>query len=89
MHKIKVLKPDEISEEEFESALNCARTCIESVLENGFLIVEATDDSITIESNDENGLMNMSLSEIKEKIKGCFCNADGLVYPEFGKIIFE
>jgi DNA-binding LytR/AlgR family response regulator len=89
MYKIKILKPCEISAEEFESALNCARTCIESVLENELLFVEVTDDSITIQSDDEKGLMNMNLSEIKMKIKGCFCDAGGLVYPEFGKIIFE
>lgn len=89
MYKITVSKPHNISDENFNSAIDCLRTSIESVLDNEMLCIIVNDNVIIIDSDNKQVISNLKLPELKKRIKGCFSNADGLMYPEFGEIIFE
>jgi hypothetical protein len=86
MYSFKTIKSTSSTEEEFQSAINCAVTCIESVLDNDSIKVEASGNIITISSSDSEIQLEMTASECKDKIKGCFCNKSGQLYPEFSKI---
>jgi len=81
-----VLKSCDSSDDEFESAINCAKDCIESVLDDDSLSVTVIDKRIVIESIDHDREINFTLAECKENVKGCFCDASGKLYPEFMKI---
>jgi len=80
MHIYKVHKDDEVSIEDFTSAVNCAKECIESVLYDLGAVVTVSDDLITITTDD------ITEKECKEKIQGCFCDSAGNVYPEFIRV---
>jgi hypothetical protein len=86
MYIFKVIRSSESSSEEFENAIHSARACIESVLDNECLDVKAVADTITINSFDPKRSIDLTLSECKEKIRGCFLDASGNMYPEFKKI---
>ena len=87
MYIFKIIKSDDSSIEEFESAVYCARGCVESVLDNEKLSVKVIDNQIVIEVSDDNEVIGMTFSECKEKVKGCFGDASGKTYPEFIKIV--
>lgn len=87
MYYFKVIKSQSSSAEEFENALYCARSSIESMLDNELIAVEKIDDSIVISSIDGKELISITFLECKDKIKGCFCNSAGTLYPEFNNII--
>jgi len=89
MYTFKINKSPESSNEEFESAVHCARGCVESVLDNEFLSVKVVEDTIVIHTIDQEQLIDMALSECKEKIKGCFCDTSDKLYPEFTQIDLE
>jgi len=84
---LKVNKSPDSSPEEFKSALYCAKNSVESVLDSDFLNIEVVRESIVIHPVDKEQPMDMTLSECKEKIKGCFCDASGKLYPEFTQIV--
>lgn len=86
MYKFKAIKSEQSSEEEFASAINCCITCIESVLDNDAVKVIASGNIISISSVDPDQHIEITATECKEKIKGCFCNGSGQLYPEFSKI---
>lgn len=86
MYTFKINKSPESSSEEFELAINCARECIGNVLENEYLITVTFENIIVIKAFSENQSISMTLSECKEKIKGCFLNSSGKIYPEFKNI---
>lgn len=87
MYKFKINKSLSASNEEFELAVKCARDCIDSVLGHENLNVIVFEDTIIIKEIDESQSINMTLSECKEKIKGCFLSSSGDIYPEFKIII--
>ena len=87
MYTFKINKSPESTREEFESAVNCARDCIESVLDNEFLSIIVAEDTILINLTDKIQSIDMTLSECKEKVKGCFMDSSGNTYPEFRNII--
>jgi hypothetical protein len=76
----KVHKDDEASIEDFTSAVNCAKECIENVLYDLSAVITVTDDLITITTDD------ITKKECKDKIQGCFCDNAGNVYPEFLRV---
>ncbi len=80
MYIYKVLKNNDVSIDDFTSAINCARECIESVLYDFDAVVTVTDDLLTITTDE------ISEKECKEKIQGCFCDSAGNVYPEFLRV---
>lgn len=82
----KVVKSENSSADEFVDALNCSRECIESVLDDENLLVEVSENTITISSIDQNKITNPSSSNCKAIIKGCFCDGNGYLYPEFSAI---
>lgn len=78
-----VAKSQGSSDDDFESAMHCAKDCVVSVLDDESLIVDVDENNIIIKSSHLNQKNNMTLAECKEKIKGCFCDAVGNLYPEF------
>lgn len=77
MFTYKIHKNDEISAEDFESAIYCAKDSMESVLYDFGAVIAIDGDSIKITAD------NITEKECKEKINGCFCDSTGSVYPEF------
>jgi len=86
MYKFSIKKSPESTNEEFDSAMNCTRTCIESILDNNQIQITISDNIITIHSIDPECEIELSANECKEKIKGCFCDSSSKLYPEFEKI---
>lgn len=86
MYKFTAIKSEQSTDEAFESALNCAITCIESVLDKKAIKVVASGNIISIFSIDPDQLTEITATECKEKIKRCFCNDSGQLYSEFSKI---
>lgn len=86
MYSFKALKSHSSTEEEFQSAIDCAVTCIESTLDNDAIKVTAFGNTISISSFDPEHHIEITATECKEKIKGCFCSSSGQLYSEFSKI---
>ena len=86
MYIFKINKSLDSSNEEFENTVNCARDCVESVLDNESLLVIVVEDTIRIDAIDKNNPIVMTLSECKKKIKGCFMGSSKNTYPEFKSI---
>lgn len=78
MFTYKIHKNNEISAEDFESAIYCAKECIESVLYDFGAVIAIDGDLITITAD------NITEKECKERIKGCF--RTGSVYPKFLRV---
>lgn len=89
VYKFKVIKSPESSKEEFERALDCARVCVESIFGTELLTVDVVGNTISIRHADSEEPIDITLFECKEKIKGCFCEDTGIIYPEFIKVIPE
>lgn len=77
MFTFRIYRTDGIAQEDFASALSCAKTSIESVLYDRGAIVTEADDLITIKAE------GLNAQECKERIAGCFCDSTGSIYPEF------
>lgn len=80
MFKFKIHQANEIIDEEFFSAVECSKSCIESVLSdlNAKIAVDRNIISIII--------IGITEKECMDKIKGCFCDRDGNIYQEFNNI---
>lgn len=89
MFILKVQKSNGTSEESYQSALECARVSIESVLDNEELIVSISNEAITIDHVIPGQPINMLPSTCKEIIKGCFCDSSGTPYPEFIEVVLQ
>lgn len=89
VYKYRPVKPPELSEENFLNAINCARACIESILDNEQLAVEVVAGVITIRPTDSEGSIGMTPNQCRAKIKSCFCDSAGNIYPEFVRIVCE
>lgn len=87
MYIFEVIRAPEVSSEKFESAIYCARTCIESILNAPSIDISIVNDTIYINCIDEDKPINITFSECVKRIKGCFQDANGNTYPEFNKII--
>ena len=72
MYTFRVVKPQSVSTEQFESAINCARVSVESVLDDETLYVKVDGDLIIVCSSAGDMSIPMTLVEIQNKIKGCF-----------------
>lgn len=86
MFTFKILKSIGTTEEKYQSALQCARVSVDSVLDNEELTVYVSENTITIAHINPNQSIDMTPSICKEKIKGCFCVSSNKLYPEFMKI---
>ena len=77
MFVFKIYQGGDSTNEEFSSAIDCAKTCIESVLYdlNATVAVEGNQISIVVS--------NIKEKECWGKIKGCFRDSSGTFYPEF------
>jgi hypothetical protein len=89
MYKFRVVKSQGVSTEQFESAINCARVSVESVLDDETLYVKVNGDLIVVCSSVGDMTIPMTLVELQNRIKGCFCDAAGLIYPEFECVMPE
>lgn len=89
MYTFRVVKPQSVSTEQFESAINCARVSVESVLDDETLYVKVDGDLIIVCSSAGDMSIPMTLVELQNKIKGCFCDATGSIYPEFEFVMPE
>ena len=89
MYVFKAIKSPESSIEKFESAIHCSRNCIESVLDCESLHVNVVEDTVVVDTFDQELSIDMTLEECQEKIKGCFCDDSGNLYDEFTKIISQ
>ncbi|MBW2185569.1 MAG: hypothetical protein JRG71_03935 [Deltaproteobacteria bacterium] len=87
MFTFKILKSKDATEEAYQSALQCARDSVESVLNNKDLLIKAFGTTITISHFEPTQSIDMADQTCKERIKGCFCDADGKLYAEFSRII--
>lgn len=76
----KVHKNINASTEEFTNGLSTAKTCIESVLYDDEAKISISEDLITID------IENATAQELKNKIKGCFCDSLGDIYFEYQRI---
>ena len=70
MYSFKVIKSSSATEEEFQTAINCAVSCIESVLDNGAIKVAASGNTISISTFDPDQHIEITGTECKDKIKG-------------------
>ena len=86
MFVFKISKSEDSSYDQFERAIFCAKDCIVSVLDTQSLSIEVDKNSIIIKNTSSNQKTNITLTECKEKVKGCFYDASGNIYPEFIKI---
>lgn len=87
MYTFRVVKPQSVSTEQFENAINCARVSVESVLDDETLYVKVDGDLIIVCSSAGDMSTPMTFVELQNKIKGCFCDATGSIYPEFECVI--
>lgn len=80
MFIIMVHKKDGTTCEYFANAVDCAKSCIESVLHdrNAQAVVEGDKISVTVSGTTE--------SELRDMVKGCFCDSTEALYPEFRRI---
>ena len=78
-----VTKAQDSPDDEFESAMHCAKDCVVSVLDDESLIVDVDENNIIIRSSHLDQKHKITLAECKEKIEGCFCDATRSLYPEF------
>ncbi len=85
MFIFKVYKSNDVNYDDFQSAVNCTKSCIESVLYDYSISVAISGDVIKICPVNVD-ILNLTFSECKEKIKGCFCDSHGIIYPEFSRI---
>lgn len=86
MYIFQIEKSKDSTNEEFESAIKCAKNCIVSTLDNEDLKITIVDSNILIESHNQKKPIEMPLSECRAKIKNCFGDSNGTVYDEFSKI---
>lgn len=82
MFKVTFHKDSDTIEEEFISAISCAKTCIESVLYDDNPIAIISGNIISVKVSDS----NITIQQFKEKVRGCFCDSFGNIYPEFLRI---
>ena len=80
-------KSSDSSDDQFLSALSCARDSIESVLDNDALSITVEGHTVVIQSQDPEQPIGMTLANCRDKIKGCFCDSSGNLYPEFTKVV--
>jgi hypothetical protein len=84
-----VHKSNSSSPDEYLNALACARDSVESVLDDGGLHIELRDNSIVINAQEDGRSHRLEKHQLKSRIKGCFCDRTGVLYPEFSKISYE
>lgn len=82
MFIFEIQKTSDTTKEEFISAISCAKTCIESVLYDDNPIAIISGNIISVEISDS----NITIQQLKEKVRGCFCDPFGNIYPEFLRI---
>lgn len=77
VYEFYIHKSDEVSDEEFMMAVDCARTSVESVLYdfNAKISIDGRKMVVAVD-----GITEM---ECKDKIRGCFRTASNDLYPEF------
>lgn len=88
MFRFIVTKSPDVSNETFESALNCAKTSIESVIDNEKLIVRVIDNSIIVSKKNALDASSWDI-EYKSLLKASFCDSYGNIYPEFISVLPE
>lgn len=82
--RFNIHKSPDTTDEDFLSALACAKTCIENVLYESNPIVTMSDGIIVVD------VVDLTVQQCKEKLKGCFCDYHGCIYPEFKHVeVFE
>jgi hypothetical protein len=77
MFTFRVHKAFETTQEDFASALSCARVSVASVLYDHGAIVTEADDLIKI------SVEGLTAEDCTVKIRGCFRDSTGSMYPEF------
>lgn len=87
MCEFKINKSLDSTDEEFESAIFCAKNCIDSILQDESLSAKIAGHNIVIQATNQEQLTDITITELQEKIKGCFCDSSGKLYPEFTKIV--
>lgn len=87
MYEFKINKSLDSTKEEFESAMFCAKNCIDSIFQDKGLSAKITDQNIIIQATNQEQVTDITITELQEKIKGCFCDSSGKLYPEFTKIV--
>lgn len=87
MYEFKVIRSPDSTEEEFESAMFCVKNCIDSIFQDEDLSAKIADQHIIIQATNQEQMISITATELQEKIKGCFCDSSGKLYPEFFKIV--
>ncbi|KIM06306.1 MAG: hypothetical protein KU38_13250 [Sulfurovum sp. FS08-3] len=84
---LEIIKDDDIQDDKFKSAFACLVTSIKSVFYDYEQIqIDANlpyIDIIQLANSDK----ILSLEECRKKIKGSITDVDGIIYPEFKKIV--
>lgn len=86
MFEFKIHKSPDSTDEEFKSAIFCAKNCIDSTLHDEGLNAKIAGQSLVIQAIDQEQEVEITATELKEKIKGCFCDSSGNPYPEFTQV---
>lgn len=87
MYIFKVIKSKSSTEEEFMSALQCAISCIESQFDGDDVVISNNYGDVIVENKVPENSIEISLQECKRKLKDCFCDSEGRIYPEFERVI--
>lgn len=87
MYIFKVIRSETSTKEEFMSAFQCAISCIESQFDGDDVIVSTNGFDVIIENKIPENKIKISLQECKSKLKGCFCDSEFRLYPEFEGVI--
>lgn len=82
-YRYEVLRNHDFSEDDFESAFNCAITSVASILYDFEVKVAAELPNIYISAREHIGKMPFPINQCNEVIKAAFIDATGKMYPEF------
>jgi hypothetical protein len=80
LFKFTCIKAQGATDHEFEMAISCAKTSIESVLYEEAESIENIGDTIYI------NIIGETINSLKDKLRGCFCDSMRRTYPEFASI---
>jgi hypothetical protein len=78
--QFKFHKSPDTTEEEFLSAIACAKNCIESVLYDNNPVVTISGNTIFIDR------VNITIKQCEEQVRGCFCDSFNHTYPESKRV---
>jgi hypothetical protein len=88
MYVFEVQKADGVSDEEFQSALYCARDSLESMIDILSIIAKISGNQIQVNISADSDLLGIPIpfKDLCKMAKGAFIDKNNELYPEFKRI---